>query len=570
MRHFGREMNPQHGNCDSKKTLDFVRIAFWTTGIAVGAWLTYVTRYYLNSDGLNYLDIGDAVRRGHWDALVNHTSSPAYSVMVAMAQVLLNTSPADELPWLKSINFLLFLSAMASCDLFLHQLKEDHIFSEWNLNKEIPYSLIRIVVYCAFFVASLIWIRPRLIAPDMLVFALILVSVSMIFWIKRHPETTGGFLLLGLTLGLSYLVKTYMFLVSFLLILLAMLFVPRWKTALARGSLTIGIVVLISLPFMTALSRDIGRLTYGGAGDYNYAVFVAGQGSPKNPPECLTERPETFLSKGTLYSSFASGSDLAKSHEGLRPRFDLRSQITVLGSNLVATVVDSPWFFLSVLTWNILQLKWAKPRVGSIIPPSKVCILLTIAKCGILLFCLVVLEMRYIAPFLFLAVPGLAYVWFYGDLEGKDRMLRDGSTYLLAVILVVLVGTSAIDQYQRAVQGEGPKQSYKAVLEENQSIARFINSSGYGNEQDVALIEKAAGSIYWARMANVRIVAEVSRTKDYLDASSQERALLKNKLKDRSIKLLIGKGNEFDSLSSEGWVRIPHTQKHYILFTSEG
>lgn len=563
-------MNFQRGNSDSRKPLEVVRVSFWAIGIALGGWLTYATRYYFNSDGLNYLDIGDAVRRGHWDALVNHTTSPVYSVLVAMAQAAMNTSPGDELAWLKSINFLLFLSAMASCDLFVHQLKQDESFSGWNARKEIPYSLVRLVVYSAFFVASLIWIRPRLIAPDMLVFALILVSVSIILWIKRHPETTRGFFLLGLTLGIAYLVKTYMFLLSFLMILLAVLWVPKWKTALARATLAMGLVILIGLPFVAALSRDVGRITYGGAGDYNYAVFVAGQGSVKNPPECLSRTPETFLYRGTPYSSFASGSDLAKSHEGLRPRFDFSAQMNVLSSNLIATIVDSPWFFLSVFFWNVLQFKWAKPGVGSVIPPSKACILLTIAVFGVLLFCLVVLEIRYIAPFLFLIVPGSAYLWTYRDLDGRDLMWRKGLAYVLAGGLFLLVGLSSIDQYQRAIEGEGHKQSYEAVLEENRSIARFINATGYGNEQHGGVIEKSAGSIYWARMANVRIAAEVSRATDYLNISSEERTLLSKKLRDRSIKFLIGKGKEFSSLSAEGWVQIPHTEAHHILFIPGG
>jgi len=563
-------MNFEHGSCDSRKTLDVVRVSFWAIGIALGAWLTYVTRYYFNSDGLNYLDIGDAVRRGHWDALANHTTSPVYSVLVAIAQAAMNTSPEDELTWLKSINFLLFLSAMASCDLFVHQLKQDENFSGWSLRKELPYSLVRLLVYSAFFVASLIWIRPRLIAPDMLVFALILVSVSIILWIRRHPETARGFFLLGLTLGIAYLVKTYMFLLSFLMILLAASWVPKWKTAAARAMLALGIVLLIALPLITTLSRDVGRITYGGAGDYNYAVFVAGQGSVKNPPECLSLTPEIFLYRGTPYSSFAAGSDLAKSHEGLRPRFDFLAQMNVLGSNLLATLGDSPWFFLSVFIWNGLQLKWAKPRVGSVIPPSKACFRLTIAVFGVLLFCSVGLEIRYIAPFLFLIVPGSAYLWMYRDLDGRELTWRDGSAYLLAGVLLLLLGFTCIDQYQRALHGEGHKQSYKAVFEENRSIARFINSNGYGNDQRGGAIEKSAGSIYWARMANVRIAAEVSRATDYLNTSSEKRALLTKKLRDRSIKFLVGKGKGFQSLSSEGWVQIPHTESHYILFIPGG
>ncbi|MDQ1239953.1 MAG: hypothetical protein QG577_2139, partial [Thermodesulfobacteriota bacterium] len=407
------------------------------------------------------------------------------------------------------------------------------------------------------------------LAPDMLVLALILVAVGIIFWIKRNPKTRIGFLFLGLVLGLSYLVKTYMFPMSFLLISLAALSVSRWTSALKGVTIAMVALLLVSLPYIALLSSDLGRFTYGGAGNYNYAVFVKGKGEPVNPPELLSERPETVLFVVNPNSSFTPGWDLAKHHEGITPQFHLSAQLIVLKNNLIAMVQDSPWFFGLVALWNIVQFRWASPRLGKIVPPSEVVTLLVLGTAGSILFCLVVLEMRYVAPFLLLGFTGLTCLWRYKPSAVSACKTINRLGYLVSISLLFLVAASVIDQYHRAVHGERGKPSYESLLMENQSIGHFINQNGYGNGDRVALIESSLGSVYWARLANVKIVAQILSSKDYLYASNQERAFLINRLRDRSIKVLVGIGSEFDALSREGWTKIANTREHYILFTDD-
>ena len=98
-----------------------VRISFWFVGLSTAAVLAYTTRYYLNGDGINYIEMGDALRDGLWSGLVNTTESPAYAFMLGIGHLLLGTTVLTELPLLKSVNMVCFAMAMAACDLFIRE-----------------------------------------------------------------------------------------------------------------------------------------------------------------------------------------------------------------------------------------------------------------------------------------------------------------------------------------------------------------------------------------------------------------------------------------------------------------
>ena len=98
-------------------------LAYWAVGLTAGAILTYTTRYYLNGDGINYIEMGEALRHGWWSGLVNLTESPGYAFLLGLGQIVLNTNRLNELQLLKSVNFVCFVVAMAACELFVHMLK---------------------------------------------------------------------------------------------------------------------------------------------------------------------------------------------------------------------------------------------------------------------------------------------------------------------------------------------------------------------------------------------------------------------------------------------------------------
>ncbi|MGC9030487.1 MAG: hypothetical protein ACP5LD_12545 [Desulfomonilaceae bacterium] len=546
-----------------------VRAAFWIIGTILGGVLAYLTRYYLNTDGLIYLEIGDAARHGNWSALVNHQWSPAYSVFMGVAQALLDSTPYNELTRLKIVNFLSFVFAMGMCDVFLVSLRAA-VSNEYGGKPEpAPFRLLRLVIYCAFLVAALVWIRVRLVSPDMLMLGYLLLSASLILRIKTNPPGYANFVGLGCVLGLAYLTKTYMFVYSGIILVLAGFAVGSLRRAVPRAGLALVIMMAISLPFILALSRDLGRFTYGEAGNYNYALFVASEGEPVNPPAQLTTKPAVLLFEETPHSCFSPGADIAKRSEGKRPRFDLNAQLKAVERNLWIIVSDSPWFWLSVMFWSLVQLKWARPRLGSMLPVSEGLMLLTASVSGILLFLLVLVEMRYVAPFLFLGVAGLALIWRYKPLDAREGQVRDCAYYALCVVFLSFTAWSAIDQALRATTPSGSKPSYEAVFREDTAMANYISGQKNLSSARGAIVDSHSMSIYWARLAGVKIVAEIPSMRDYLGAAPRDREIAKKRLREHSVEFVAARGREFQTLASEGWIKVPSTSDYYLLFTGK-
>jgi len=553
---------------DYRGAENHIRVAFWTVGIVVGGLITYLTRYYLNTDGLIYLEIGDAVRRGSWGALVNHHWSPGYSVIMAFAQWWLNTTVHNELTSLKAVNFFIFIAAMAACEVFIKNLRASLSGEPLSVAQPAPFGLVQLALYSAFLVAALVWIRIRLVSPDMLMFAYMMLLTSLIFRIKNNPDGFSNFLLLGCTLGLAYLTKTYMFVYSWIVIALAALAVGSLKKAVVRVGVAMLVMMAFCTPLVISLSRDLGRFTYGEAGNYNYALFVASHGEVLKPPKQLTSKPEELLFEEVVHSSFSPGADIAKRSEGKRPRFDLGSQIRAIERNLSIIVLDSPWLLLAVLVWSVVQLRWAMPQFRSVVPPSETVTLLAISTTGVLMFALVLVEMRYIAPFLFAGFAGLIVLWGYKPLKHREMILRNYSYYAICLVFLTLTAGSVIDQGRRAICSSSSKQAYESLFREDLQIAQFINAKTPYKGVRAGVVESPRMSIYWARLAGARIVAEIPSVRDYLDATPEERGIARRKLSEHSVAFVVARGSEFGRLRSEGWEKIPTAFDYYMLFTN--
>ncbi|HYE65709.1 MAG TPA: hypothetical protein VD966_09000, partial [Pyrinomonadaceae bacterium] len=94
----------------------------WLTAIVVGALQAWAGRYAVGSDGISYLDMGDAYLRGDWQMAVNAYWSPLYSWLLGAMMLLLKPSPYWEFPATHLLNFLIYLGALFSFSFFLHEL----------------------------------------------------------------------------------------------------------------------------------------------------------------------------------------------------------------------------------------------------------------------------------------------------------------------------------------------------------------------------------------------------------------------------------------------------------------
>ncbi len=186
-----------------------IRMCFWILGLLLGGILTYTTRHFINGDAIAYLDMAQAFRTGLWKESVFLGYSPGYSLLLAIFESIFQTTPDNELYMVKLFNFIVFIAAMITCDLFVRRLT-DETDPEVETTT-LPSYISKAMCYSAFLVASLIWVRVQLVTPDMIIFVFVLLSVVAVLNIKRSPDDVWNFVLLGVTTGFGYICKTFLF-----------------------------------------------------------------------------------------------------------------------------------------------------------------------------------------------------------------------------------------------------------------------------------------------------------------------------------------------------------------------
>ncbi len=136
-----------------------------------------------------------------------------------------------------------------------------------------------------------------------------------------------------------------------------------------------------------------------------YTLFIAGQGTPTQP-QSLNEYPAAMRYEFPEPVTHASGFDQCFWNMGVEPKFSHGKHIRYTLGNMLHIVVQSPWL-LVVLLCIVLQGAKGSFRIGPVRPLSVTLMLLITGVCGTALFCMILMEPRYIAPFMFVGIVGM-------------------------------------------------------------------------------------------------------------------------------------------------------------------
>ena len=537
-----------------------IRVCFWIIGITMGVALTYTTRHFINSDVLPYMEMGELFLRGQWGGLVNTTYSPAYPLLLGVAQVLFQTHPSNEILILKTVNLFCLLLAMGGCELMMSLIRAEYSKSYRDNETALGKPLMSALCYAMFLAVALVSIRVRLMNPDMLVLFVVTICVSILLWIRTAPQKYGRFLSLGGAIGIGYLVKAMFFLYSPILLAIAALACKSVKNALPRVVAAAIIMILISAPLIVALSHKVGRFSYGEGGRHIYAVEIAGQGQPRNVPKVINEKPRVTLYKFDLPCTDPATHDVCYWTIGVVPKYNLFEHASVFLRNVWLIFKQSPWLIL-IAIWFVIQAWCGSIRLGSFRPLSLTFILLLVGLSGIMLFCLIRMEPRYIAPFLFVSFIGLVTSVRYPLKEPKSIRWGTVSTIILTVLLLGVVIQSAVDQTIRSLYSTPTKLSYRDAYHEQLAVKNYLLSHGIQSSNKVAVMGNV--DYYWARMAGVKIVAYISDQQEFLKSTPEERMAAINSLRQAGIKAVVGKGKLPEILRSDGWESVPDTKQYY-------
>jgi hypothetical protein len=344
--------------------------------------------------------------------------------------------------------------------------------------------------------------------------------------------------------------------------LVAGLCAKSFSRAVPRVIIAILVMLLIASSLIGPLSYRLGRFTYGELGKLAYAHFISGTGDPSHGI-LLNRRPSTFLYRYEIPCTWPGGFDICYWEKGLRPKLDPTAHLKVVAANISAVATQNPWI-LAVVAWFVFMTWFGSFSPGQLRDPSFFYVLIIPSAAGMAFYCLIHMEPRYIAAYVFLGftamVSGLRYP---GGHAGKNRIMSVIS-WLLLCFFIATMAHSLMDQSTRDLYSLPGKQSYRDAFLDQKRLVALLQTKGLGKGEEVAIV--GCPPTYWARMAGVRIVGEVYDKDEYLTSTKQERISAVKALKKSGIKALIGKDSRFKDFTSEGWEHVAGTTDYFVFF----
>jgi len=556
-----------------------LRAIFWLLAIVLGALHTWATRHFMNPDGVSYLDMADAYLRGDWSMAVNAYWSPLYSWLIAMAMLFLKPSPYWEFSVVHLVNFAIYLFALGCFDFFLLELTRYHRRQRDRFSRDavmaFPEWAWLALGYTLFIWSSLKLITIYLVTPDMCVAAIVYLASGILLRIRSGSESWLAFGLLGATLGIGYLAKTPMFPLAFVFLGVGMFSVGSLRRALPRVVFASVIFLLVAAPFVIAISNAKGRFTIGDSAKLNYSWYVnrtnefvhwqgglPNGGTPVHTTRKILDVPAVYEFGTPIGGTYPAWYDPSYWHEGIVPNFDFREQIRVLilsaksyyvlffnlqGGLIVGSFI---LYFMSRRGW--LCVKDTLEQWFLLVP----------AAAALGMYSLVLVEARYIGAFVVLLWAGVFSAVRLPVSNDSRRLVASVSIAMVLVMMVTIGLSSGRVAYSIA---------YDSLIDNNASynehwrVADGLNQMGVQPGDKVAFIGNTFKA-FWARLARVRIVAEIpsAEVNNYLSAKNSVKSQVLEAFAQTGARAIVT-GHVPDHSSAGGWQKIVNTD-YYAYF----
>jgi len=347
------------------------------------------------------------------------------------------------------------------------------------------------------------------VTPDLLVAAIIFLATSILVRMRAGHTGFTTFLLLGLVLGISYLGKSAMFVFSLVFLGVSFLMVSDIRKAIVRTLAALAVFLAVSAPFITAISRSKGRFTIGDTGKINYAWGV-NQSAPffnwqKGNPTAGVPLHSTrkLLSAPTLYEfstpiggTYPPHYDPSYWNEGITPHFNFKQQVRTLvtsGYSFYSSFfVPQSGLFAGAFLLLLLGGRASFTRLWEnwhLWVPG-------IAATGT--YALVTFEHRYVGPFIVLIWAAVLSAIRLPPSLGSKKLLTYVTiigSFTLSLSAFEQIGTRIYELKERSMNG-------------NWQIADGLEHLGIRQGENVVSLGSAYDA-YWARLARVKVVAEI-------------------------------------------------------------
>jgi len=518
-----------------------LRLAMWCVALAVGVAHIWINRRNMRDiDGISYVEIGEACLRGDWSQVINGCWSPLYGLLLAAALRLFPLSAEYEIYVLQLVNVVVYAGTLTAFDFLLRQVVETkgphyHGGTEGAV-AQLPAWGVLALGYALLAWAGAYWFRLWLVSPDVLVAAFFFLAASIVLRIRTYGPNWQRFVALGVVLGVGYLAKTVMFLLAFVFLITATLAAKglrrNWRYAVT-GTL---VFAIIAVPLVLAISVRVGRPTFGETGRLNYLWHVngidryrywrgsdPGSGIPKHPVRLLSENPRVYEFAAPVGGTYPLWYDPSYWYAGATPRFDIGKQILRLEESMRFYGDEFRHSFQPLLLVGLLLLCLFR---GSATGAATLRLLVRQwplwmpSLVGLALYAAVWVEARYVAPF---AVMLWLSLFAAARIPGDAGSTRRNAVAIAALVTVTWVWTVACTVRDLAHEKIHPE--FDSAVQW-QSV-EAMRSLGIGSGDSIGVIGDGFSAVRWARLARVRIIAELPLPGDqerFWKAPPEERA----------------------------------------------
>lgn len=549
--------------------------------IALGAFQAWDTRHSMNSDGISYLDMGDAFFRGDWDMAVNSYWSPFYAWLLGLAMFIIDPSPYWEFSVVHLVNFFIYLFALLCFHYFLMQLinYHKHRLAGFSENKYVNFPEWTVIAlgYALFIWTSLGLITVSIVTPDMCVAAFVFLASGILLRIRTGSVSWLTFAALGTVLGFSYLAKAIMFPLSFIFLLVCFFLVGDFRKAVPCTLIALMGFLLAAGPFIAALSNSKGRLTYGDSGRLNYAWYVnsvtqwvhwqgepPGSGIPEHPTRKIFDKPAIYEFGTPRGGTYPPWYDPSYWNEGIKTHFDLTGQLSVI-TKITREYLDilfklQPGLIIGCfILYYFSRRRWLCLKD---LAEQWSLLILPVAVMGI--YSLVHVERRFLGSFIVLLWMGV----FSGirlPRSEESRPLLSCIAGLMALVIMMGAVYSPLRSAYNLIKTKGINSAPNVSWQ----VAESLSQMGIRQGDKVASIGWS-GSHYWARLARVKIVADIPLNEKYtfLKADRSVKSEVYKAFSSTGAKVIVI--NEPEGLQqydfSEGWKQLDNTSLYaYVL-----
>jgi hypothetical protein len=549
---------------------------FWALAVALGATLAWVYRHHISVDVVMYLDIAEAYTRGDWNTAINSYWSLMYCWLLALGMVLVEPSAYWEATFVHGVNFVIYLFSVATFQFFWTQLvrfqRERHMASKDGYDA-LPEWVWWLIGYSLFLFFALTMIGMA--GPDILVAGFVYLAVGILVRIRRGSDGYKSYALFGAILALGYMAKVFLFCMGFIFLGMSIFCSTPMRRSIPRAGVALLAFLLTAAPAVTLVSMKMDRLTPGDTGWVGYINHVSSQtikAEPDTPtdalhfPRLIHESPRIHEFAEPIGGTYPKRLDQAHWNKFRKPAFIPWKQwraMQLTGRTYYQLIFHQQGALLAAMT--MLLLMTGLPR--SLDSTRRfACVLIMLGLIAVAAHALIWVEGRYVAPFFMLIWGGLLLMVRIPPGRGAVRVTR-AFAGVIALAVAIPIAWTLSDPL--ATTWAEIRTGREQVRHRHWEIAQALRKTGVEAGDHVAIL--GAFNPYWARLAEVRVVADTSSSDAALfwaanDATQQ--SVLRT-LAEHDITALIGKSRGFSAQTDQTrWRQLSHTD-HFAMIVPD-